>query len=172
MIRVLRWACALALTAVSCSGPTCPTCPDPAVPAPPAPAVAPPKDPGLVVVDSALSFDDTVTRLVAELDAQGLSIMGVVDHAANARDAGLELPPTTVVIFGNPKAGTPLMQGARTIAIDLPQKMLVWQDDAGVHLAYNDPDWLAGRHDLDGAEPVRARIAEVLAGLARAAAND
>ena len=90
-------------------------------------------------------------------------------HAAGATSAGLELRPTTLVVFGNPVAGTPLMQAVQTAGIDLPLKALVWQDAQGaVHLTYNDPVWIAARHGLDrGAEQAVAAMAAGLAAFAR-----
>ena len=74
-------------------------------------------------------FTATVERLEQSIDDEGLTLLSTIDHAANARSAGLELPPTTVQLFGNPQAGTPLMRAAPTIALDLQQRMLVWQDE-------------------------------------------
>lgn len=89
-------------------------------------------------------------RLAAAVTDSGMTVLGRIDHAAAAAKAGMELRPTEVLIFGNPKAGTPLMQVAQTMGIDLPLKALVWQDDNGkTWLAYNDPKWLARRHSAD-----------------------
>jgi uncharacterized protein (DUF302 family) len=88
--------------------------------------------------------------------------MARIDHAAAAAEVGMELAPTEVVIFGNPRAGTPLMQAAPTMVIDLPLKALVWQDGAGkTWLAYNDPAWLAARHGVPGSPAVAAMTAVV-----------
>jgi uncharacterized protein (DUF302 family) len=95
---------------------------------------------------------DTMERLEAEVKARGLTIFARIDHAAGAIAAGLSLPPTDVLIFGNAKGGTPLMQSVQTIGIDLPLKALVWQDGSSVtFLSYNDPAWLAKRHGVSGA---------------------
>lgn len=116
---------------------------------------------GLVVRSSANSVTDTVARLEAALEEKGIAVLARVDHAANAANAGLELPPTELLIFGNPKLGTPLMQSQRAVGIDLPMKALVWQDDAGdVFLAYNEPAWLAGRHGIED----RAEVVETMSG--------
>ena len=89
-------------------------------------------------------------RLAAAVTDRGMTVLARIDHAAAAAKAGMELRPTEVLIFGNPKAGTPLMQVAQTMGIDLPLKALVWQDDNGkTWLAYNDPKWLARRHGAD-----------------------
>ncbi|MEM8613307.1 MAG: DUF302 domain-containing protein [Cyanobacteria bacterium P01_H01_bin.105] len=106
---------------------------------------------GLIVKSSPYSVEETETRFKQILEDKGLNLFATVDHAQNASGAGLELRPTRVVIFGNPKVGTPLMQCQQTIAIDLPQKVLIWEDEQGqVQLAYNDPQYLGGRHRLDG----------------------
>lgn len=106
---------------------------------------------GLIVKSSPYSVEETETRFKKILEAKGLNLFATVDHAQNASGAGLELRPTRVVIFGNPKVGTPLMQCQQTIAIDLPQKVLIWEDEQGqVQLAYNDPQYLGGRHRLNG----------------------
>jgi uncharacterized protein (DUF302 family) len=110
-------------------------------------------------------------RLEAEVKGTGLTVFAHVDHAAGATAAGLALNPTDLLIFGNAKGGTPLMQPVQTIGIDLPLKILVWQDAAGqTWLSYNDPHWLAKRHGIDG--PAAAAVnglAGALAALAQAA---
>ncbi|MEM7796527.1 MAG: DUF302 domain-containing protein [Cyanobacteria bacterium P01_C01_bin.118] len=106
---------------------------------------------GLIVKASPYTVEETETRFKKILESKGLNLFATVDHAQNASGAGLDLRPTRVVIFGNPKVGTPLMQCQQTIAIDLPQKVLIWEDDQGnVQLAYNDPQYLGGRHRLNG----------------------
>ncbi len=95
-----------------------------------------------------------------------MKLFARIDHAAGAADVGSALRPTTLLVFGNPAAGTPLMQAAQTAGIDLPLKALVWQDAAGVvHVSYNDPAWIAMRHGL-GEEPLKvsAGLAAALAG--------
>jgi len=102
---------------------------------------------GLITLASNRSAVETVSRLESELAAKGVTIFARIDHAANAAAAGMDLRPTCLLIFGNAKAGTPLMQAEPTIGIDLPLKALVHQDaDGKVHLSYNDPHWLARRH--------------------------
>ena len=104
---------------------------------------------GLVVKQSPHSVEETERRFVSILEEKGLNVFATVNHAQNAEGAGLSLRPTRVVMFGNPKLGTPLMQCEQSIAIDLPQKMLIWEDEAGqVQVAYNDPRYLGGRHYL------------------------
>lgn len=110
---------------------------------------------GLVVKPSVYDVAETVDRLETALGEKGIAVLVRVDHAANASGAGLDLPPTELLIFGNPKLGTPLMQSAREVGIDLPMKALVWEDEAGdVFLAYNAPAWFAERHEIQDREEV------------------
>lgn len=126
---------------------------------------------GLITLKSSHGPKQTVERLVAEVEAKGLTVFARIDHAAGASDAGLALRPTELVIFGNAKGGTPLMQANQAIGIDLPLKALVWQEASGdTWLSYNDPAWLARRHGL-GSEveaPVKAMTA-MLGAVTRAA---
>jgi len=95
---------------------------------------------GLITIASSYGPQDTMSRLEAEVRAKGLTVFAHVDHAAGAAAAGLPLRPTDLLIFGNAKGGTPLMQAVQTMGIDLPLKVLVWQDAAGrTWLSYNDP---------------------------------
>lgn len=116
-----------------------------------------------------------MNRLADAVTQHGMAILARIDHALAAAEVGLQLRSTEVLLFGNARAGTPLMQAAQTIGIDLPLKALVWQDQEGyTWLAYNNPGWLAKRHGAD-AETGRALAAmtEVLATVARqATAND
>ena len=106
-------------------------------------------DGGIASKPSTHSVDDTVAKLKSLLDAKGVMIFTIVDHSGEAAKVGLKMRPTKLVIFGNPKAGTPLMQAGQTIGIDLPLKALVWQDAAGkTQVSYNEPGWLARRHGL------------------------
>jgi uncharacterized protein (DUF302 family) len=126
---------------------------------------------GLITLKSSRGPKETMDRLVAELQAKGLTIFARVDHAAGAREAGLELRPTELVIFGNAKGGTPLMQANQAIGIDLPLKALVWQDASrDTWLSYNDPAWLAQRHGVGNEveAPVKAMTA-MLGAVTRAA---
>ena len=114
---------------------------------------------GLITVASAHTVKDTFDRLETSLKAAGITVFARIDHAAGARSVGLELRPTEVLIFGNPKAGTPLMQAVQTIGLDLPLKVLAWQDAASkVWLTYADMAWLARRHGL-GAETAGTQAA-------------
>jgi uncharacterized protein (DUF302 family) len=104
---------------------------------------------GLITVPSRFGPKETMDRLENEIKASGLTIFARVDHAAGAAEVGLTLRPTELLIFGNARGGTPLMQANQTIGIDLPLKALVWQDELGkTWLSYNDPSWLAKRHAL------------------------
>ena len=104
---------------------------------------------GLVTVRSAYGPEETLNRLEAELASKGMRVFARVDHAAGADAVGLPLQPTELLIFGNARGGTPLMQAVRTIGVDLPIRVLVWQDAArDTWLTYNDPRWLARRHKL------------------------
>jgi uncharacterized protein (DUF302 family) len=110
-------------------------------------------------------------RLEAAVKANGMTVFARIDHSAGASAAGLSLNPTEVLIFGNAKGGTPLMQSVQTIAIDLPLKALVWQDASGdTWLSYNDPEWLAKRHGLTGAEAPVGNLTAALDAVAKAAA--
>jgi uncharacterized protein (DUF302 family) len=128
---------------------------------------------GLVTVQSAFDAATTLGRLTKALEARGVTIFATVDHAAGATGAGLPLRATTLVIFGNPAAGTPMMQAAQTAGIDLPLKALVWQDaDGTVRLSYNDLAWIAARHGIgDDAQAVVGALAAALAALARQATS-
>ena len=126
---------------------------------------------GLTTIRSGFPAQDTMNRLETAVKAKGMTVFARIDHAAGATAAGLSLRPTEVLIFGNAKGGTPLMQAVQTIGIDLPMKALVWQDAAGnTWLSYNDPDWLARRHGLgDDTEAAVGVLTGALAALAKAA---
>jgi uncharacterized protein (DUF302 family) len=104
---------------------------------------------GLMTVASQLDFHATLGRLEKSIASRGMTVMARIDHAKGAEAAGLSLPPTVVLIFGNAKAGTPLMQANRSIGLELPLKVLVWQDEHGVtQMTYNDVGWFAKRYAL------------------------
>jgi uncharacterized protein (DUF302 family) len=126
-------------------------------------------DDGLVSVASRFSAPDTMKRLLAALPAHNMTVFARIDHAANAVAAGMSLRPTDLVIFGNPKGGTVLMQDQQRAGIDLPLKALVWEDAGGkVWLTYNDPAWIARRHGVGHAAAVQAMTA-AMKNLAQAA---
>lgn len=125
---------------------------------------------GLVTVESPNSVSATVDKLVAVLESKGMNIFARINHAEGAKKAGLELRPTEVLIFGNPKVGTPLMLCSQSVAIDLPQKMLAWEDENGqVHLGYNDPMHLKSRHKTEGCDEVLGKVSGALSNFAAAA---
>src|SRR5262245_47323138 len=128
---------------------------------------------GLITLRSSYGPQDTASRLEAEVKSRGLTLFARIDHATAAAAVGLPLRPTELLIFGNAKGGTPLMQSVQTIGIDLPLKALVWQDSSGTTwLSYNDPMWLAERHGLaDEVEASLDAIATALASIARAATD-
>jgi uncharacterized protein (DUF302 family) len=128
---------------------------------------------GLTTLRSSHGPKDTMDRLKAEVKAKGLTVFARIDHATGAADVGLPLRPTELLIFGNAKAGTPLMQSAQTIGIDLPLKALVWQDAAGITwLSCNDPRWLAQRHGLGhDADATAGAMAAGLDAMVRTAAQ-
>ena len=104
---------------------------------------------GLITIKSNFGPEETMKRLETEVAAKGLTVFAHVDHAAGAAAVDMPLRPTDLLIFGNAKGGTPLMQQVQTIGIDLPLKALVWQDEAGTtFLSYNDPAFLTHRHGL------------------------
>jgi uncharacterized protein (DUF302 family) len=104
---------------------------------------------GILSVSCKVSVDEAVRRLEELLREKGVMLFAVVDHSGEAAKVGLQMKPTKLLIFGNPKAGTPLMIAAPTVAIDLPLKLLVWEDAAGaVWISYNDPVYLQARHHL------------------------
>jgi uncharacterized protein (DUF302 family) len=124
---------------------------------------------GLVVQQSPHGAKATMDRFEALAKERGLRIFARIDHAAGAASVGTKLPPTELLIFGNPQGGTPLMLCAQTAGIDLPLKALVWEDPAGkVWLGYNDPAWLGARHGAADC-PVVENLRKAVAGLAGAA---
>jgi uncharacterized protein (DUF302 family) len=127
---------------------------------------------GLIARVSRHDPKTTMDRLAAAASKRGATVVARVDHAAAAAAVGLALPPTEVLVFGNPKAGTPLMQAAQTIGIDLPLRALVWRDASGAtHVGYNDPHWLARRHGAEvGNEAILKAMADFLAAVAEEAA--
>lgn len=126
---------------------------------------------GMIDVKSAHSVAATADRLESILNAKGMTVFARIDHAAGARKAGKTMAPTELVVFGNPKVGTPLMLCSRSIAIDLPQKALIWEDDSGaVWISYNDPQYLKLRHNTQGCDPVLQKVATALGNFAGKAA--
>jgi uncharacterized protein (DUF302 family) len=126
----------------------------------------------LVALESKYDVKETLDRLAAELDKRGIKVAARIDHAAGAKAVGLELPPTEVLMFGNPKLGTPLMQSAPAIGIDLPMKVLAWQDKAGkVWIGYTAPEALKARHGISDRDELFKSMAAALDGLAKSASG-
>jgi len=127
-------------------------------------------DNGLISVKSAHDVKTTADRLEDTLKQKGMKVFIRINHSAGAQKVGKELRPTELIIFGNPKVGTPLMQCSQSVAIDLPQKALIWQDDRGqVWLSYNDPNYLAQRHGLSACTEVIKKVEKALSNFAKAA---
>jgi uncharacterized protein (DUF302 family) len=104
---------------------------------------------GIVHKPSNHAVDETLRKLQAILEGKGIAVFAMIDHSGEAEKVGLKMRPTKLLIFGNPKGGTPLMLAAPSIAIDLPLKLLVWEDDQGkAWVSYNSPEYLAERHGL------------------------
>jgi len=124
---------------------------------------------GLVSLKSPHSVQATTDRLEAIVEDKGLNVFARIDHAAGAEKVGQSLRPTQLLIFGNPKGGTPFMQCAQSVGIDLPLKALVWEDEAGqVWLGYNAPSYIAERHGA-GDCAVVPKLSKALEGMTKAA---
>lgn len=132
-----------------------------------APACA---DNGMISIKSSHDVKITADRLENNLLAKGMTVFIRINHAEGAQKVGKKLRPTEVIIFGNPKVGTPLMQCGQSVAVDLPQKALIWEDAAGqVWLSYNDPKYLAKRHGIKECGDVIKKIETALGNFAKAA---
>jgi uncharacterized protein (DUF302 family) len=126
----------------------------------------------VVTKRSASGYRETVDRLLGAIEARGLTVFARIDHAAGARAAGLELPDEEVVLFGSPRAGTPLMQSDPRVGVDLPLRILVWADAAGVSLGFRDPRELAATYDLTSEhEAILERMTALLGELVEQAAD-
>lgn len=118
---------------------------------------------GLVTKQSAHGVKETIDRLESIVKDKGLTVFVRVDHSAGAATAGMELRPTELLVFGNPKTGTPLMQSSQRVGIDLPLKALAWEDAEGtVWLTYNDPSYVALRHGVTDRDELVAKIQSAL----------
>ncbi len=128
---------------------------------------------GLVTIASRNTVSETLDRLEKVLKAKNITVFARIDHAAGAASVAMPLRPTELLIFGNPRGGTPLMQSNQASGIDLPLKVLAWQDAAGqVWLTFNDPAWFARRHHLGSASDVNVdELRLLLETLTRAAAD-
>ena len=126
----------------------------------------------IVTVYSSQSFDKTYNALKKAIESKDLKVIAEIDHAKNAESVEKKLPPTKVILFGNPKMGTALMQAKQTMALDLPQRMAVYEDTEGkVHIIYNDPKMVAKEHELIGQDKTIGKVSEALKMLASAAAT-
>lgn len=127
----------------------------------------------VIKVASQHSAQETADKFVSIAQGKGLNVFARINHQANAAKVDMVLRPTEVIVFGNPKVGTPLMMCAQEVAIDLPQKVLVYEDAHGkTWLAYNNPMYLKKRHNIEGCDEVLNKISGVLSNLTSAAAND
>ncbi len=117
---------------------------------------------GVIVVRSDADFATTLARVEPAVKARGLFVMRVLDHSASAAQFGRVLAPNTVILFGNPQIGSQLMACEPRAGIDLPQKLLLWEADGAVMVAYNDPAYLVRRHSIQGCDAVVATVSENL----------
>src|SRR5438876_6458635 len=128
---------------------------------------------GLTSIRSRFGPKETMDRLQAEIRAKGMTVFARIDHAAGAAEVGLTLRPTELIIFGNARGGTPLMESVQTVGIDLPLKALVWEDAGGeTWLSYNEPSWIAQRHGVANAEPVVSKMSAALSAMSRKATEN
>jgi uncharacterized protein (DUF302 family) len=127
---------------------------------------------GLITVSSHFCPKETTDRLETEIRAHGMNVFARIDHAAGAAEVGLRLRPTELIIFGNARGGTPLMQSVQTVGIDLPLKALVWEDAAGkTWISYNEPQWVVQRHGATDAKAAIAKMTDLLSAISRKAAG-
>jgi uncharacterized protein (DUF302 family) len=127
---------------------------------------------GVVNVSSAFNVEETADRMESILKEKGLTIFNRIKHSEGAGKVGIELRDTELILFGNPKVGSPFMECQQSVALDLPQKALIWEDDkAKVWISYNDPRYLEKRHNVIGCEEVISKIEKALAGIAKSAAT-
>jgi len=128
---------------------------------------------GLITLPGRFGPKETMDRLATEIQAKGMKVFGRIDHATGAAEAGLTLRPTELIIFGNARGGTPLMQGNQTAGIDLPLKALVWQDAANQSwISYNEPSWIAQRHGLTNIDLVVSKMTALLRAVTTKAATN
>ena len=128
---------------------------------------------GLVSETSSYSVDRPADRLETLLQEKGVTVFEIVDHQQGASSVNMDLRPTVLFIFGNPKLGTPVIHCAQTAALDLPQKMLIWENGNGeVKIGYNNPDYIKRRHKIEGCDAVLNKIAKVLDRFASHAAGN
>ena len=127
---------------------------------------------GMVNVQSAFSVAETAERLEKILSNKGMTVFNQINHSEAAQKVGVVLNDTRLIVFGNPKVGSPLMRCQQSVAIDLPQKAVIWEDaQSQTWISYNDPRFLEKRHNITGCEEVLAKIEKALAGITKAAAT-
>lgn len=127
---------------------------------------------GVVNVQSAYKVKETADRMESILKTKGMTVFNRINHSEGADNVGIELRDTELIIFGNPKVGSPLMKCQQSVAVDLPQKALIWEDDnSKVWISYNDPRYLEKRHNIVGCEEVISKIEKALAGITKAASK-
>ena len=129
---------------------------------------------GIKTISSALDSKQTMDRLEAAVRAKGLTVFARIDHALGAKEVGMPLRPTELLIFGNARGGTPMMQALQTTGLDLPLKALVWEDASGkTWLSYNEPEWIVSRHGRDASlSGTVSSLSAVLAALSKAATSE
>lgn len=129
---------------------------------------------GIITKSSSKSFTETYNSLKKALSAnENISIIAELDHQKNASSVGMDMRPTKIILFGNPKLGTPLMQVDQKIGLDLPQKMLVWEDsESNVYVSYNDPAYIANRYSISGKDEVIKTIESALEKLSNIATEN
>jgi len=126
---------------------------------------------GMIDVASGHDVETTANRFEKVLQSKGMTIFNRLRHSEGASKVGVDIRDTQLVIFGNPKVGSPLMKCTQSVAIDLPQKALIWQGaDGQSYISYNDPQYLKQRHGLEGCDKVLEKVSQALAGMAKAAA--
>ena len=127
---------------------------------------------GVITLPSSHTVEETGRRLERILHEKGMTVFNHIKHSKAAAGVGIELRHTELILFGNPKVGSPLMKCQQSVAIDLPQKALIWEDEkADVWISYNMPAYLVKRHNISGCEEVIAKIGKALAGITKAAAG-
>ena len=128
---------------------------------------------GMVNIQSTFNVKKTADRMESILQQKGMTVFNRIKHSEAAAKVGIELHDTELIIFGNPKVGSPLMKCQQSIAIDLPQKALIWENDKKeVWISYNSPGYLVKRHAVAGCEKVLSKVEKALAGISKAAASD
>ena len=128
---------------------------------------------GMVNVPSAFSVEETADRMVRILSEKGMTLFNRIEHSEGGSKVGIDLRDTELIIFGNPKVGSPLMKCQQSVAIDLPQKALIWSDESSrVWISYNDPEYLKKRHNITGCDAVISKIEKALSGITKAASSE